>query len=93
MYPIFMRLNLAIRLSDRVVISIPSRTMVPSVGRSRPAISPSRVDFPLPDGPITATICFGGIDRATSSSIVTRRPPAVSRMERCRMAIIDLAPQ
>ena len=33
----------------------PSTLMVPVVGASRPAISPSSVDLPLPDGPVIAT--------------------------------------
>src|SRR5206468_9320567 len=44
-------------------MSTPSIVMRPEVGASRPAISPSSVDFPLPDGPTIAT----NSPRATSS--------------------------
>ena len=37
----------------------PATVIVPLVGRSRPAIRFSSVDFPLPDGPITATASPG----------------------------------
>ena len=37
------------------VISSSSTMMRPDVGASRPAISPSKVDLPLPDAPVTAT--------------------------------------
>jgi len=41
---------------------------VPLVGRSRPAIMFSSVDFPLPEGPITATASPGAICRLTPST-------------------------
>jgi hypothetical protein len=47
--------------SDNVVMSTLSIRMVPVVGLSRPARSPSNVDLPLPDGPTTATNWPDGI--------------------------------
>src|SRR6266545_554091 len=54
--------------------------MEPVVGLSSPAIKPSSVDLPLPDGPTIATICFVEMSRDTSSKMVTARPPAVRRI-------------
>src|SRR5690242_14139967 len=76
------------RLSDRAVIKVPSNSMDPAVGQSSPAIKPNKVDFPLPEGPTTATFCFAGISSVTSSRIVTGRPPALRRIERCLIEII-----
>jgi hypothetical protein len=36
-------------------MSVPSIRIDPVLGASRPASSPSSVDFPLPDGPTIAT--------------------------------------
>src|SRR5207245_1305599 len=44
--------------------------MEPAVGRSSPAMSPSSVDFPLPDGPVTARPA-----RPSSSRDSNGRPP------------------
>jgi hypothetical protein len=41
--------------SSRRVMSTPSSRICPSDGASRPAIRPSSVDFPLPEGPVIAT--------------------------------------
>ena len=46
--------NLASPLSLRLSIRRPATVTVPSVGRSSPAMRLSRVDFPLPEGPMTA---------------------------------------
>src|SRR5207249_10682329 len=62
--------------------------MDPAVGLSNPAIKPSSVDFPLPDGPVIATICFSGTSTVTSSRIVTECPPALRRIVRFRTAIM-----
>src|SRR5436309_4472250 len=64
------------------VISTPSKRMDPAVGLSRPAIKPSNVDLPLPDGPTMATICFSGTSRVISSRIVIIWPPAMRRIVR-----------
>ena len=42
-------------------MSTPSMTIAPVVGASSPAISPSSVDLPLPDGPVIATDAPPGI--------------------------------
>jgi len=47
------------RVLPRAVMSVPSITMRPEVGASSPAIRPSSVDLPLPDGPTTATVSHG----------------------------------
>src|SRR5438093_7721274 len=64
------------------VISTPSKRMDPAVGLSRPAIKPSNVDLPLPDGPTMATIWFSGTSMVISSRIVTIWPPAMRRIVR-----------
>ncbi len=59
----------------------PATSMRPAVGWSSPAISPSRVDLPLPDGPAMATNCPAGTSSDTSVSTSTARPPLVRRMD------------
>ena len=53
--PIFSPRSLASASSSSRVMSTPSMSTEPDVGASRPAISPSSVDLPLPDGPTIAT--------------------------------------
>ena len=53
--PIFSPRSLASASSSSRVMSTPSMITEPEVGASRPAISPSSVDLPLPDGPTMAT--------------------------------------
>src|SRR5262249_29448862 len=72
------------------VISTPATMIRPAVGRSRPAMSPSSVDLPLPDGPATARNCPGGTSRETSASTSTAAPPLVRRIESPRMLIMTL---
>ena len=42
-------------------MSTPSISTEPEVGASRPAMSPSSVDLPLPDGPTIAMNCPRGM--------------------------------
>src|SRR5262249_29904418 len=49
-----------------------------------PAMSPSSVDLPLPDGPVTATTCPAATSRVTPSRTVSGRPPLGSRITRSR---------
>jgi hypothetical protein len=51
-----------------VVASRPSISTLPVSGRSRPAMTRSRVDLPLPDGPSRAVSEPLGISTDTSSS-------------------------
>ena len=51
--PIFSLRIRAIARSPSRVTSVPSTTMRPEVGESRPARIPSRVDFPDPETPVT----------------------------------------
>src|SRR6266566_7830094 len=70
------------------VISTPRTVMSPAVGRSRPAMRPSRVDFPLPEGPAMATNCRAGTSSVMSVSTSTGRPPLSRRMESPRTVIM-----
>ena len=60
--------NRASALSPRVSIRRPATVTVPVVGRSRPATRLSSVDFPLPDGPMTATTSPAATLMLTSAS-------------------------
>src|SRR5258706_3596333 len=62
--------------------------MEPALGVSSPAMSPSSVDLPLPEGPVTATTSPAATSRLTPSRIVTGRPPLSSRITRSRTRII-----
>src|SRR5579863_9985825 len=68
MIPTWRARNLASALSPRVSIRRPATVTVPSVGRSRPAMRLSRVDLPLPDGPMTATTSPAATLMLTSAS-------------------------
>ena len=61
------------RCAGRRSIESPSNVMVPEVGRSRPAIAFSRVLFPAPLGPTTATISPSSISNVIPSTAGT--PP------------------
>ena len=52
----------------------PATMTVPPVGRSRPATRLSRVDLPLPDGPITATDSPAASSRLTWSTAAGPSP-------------------
>ena len=66
--PICCRRNRASPVSLSRSIRCPATVTVPLLGRSRPAMRLSRVDLPLPDGPITATASPGAMSRRTSVS-------------------------
>src|SRR5438046_642777 len=53
---------------------MPSTTMWPAVARSRPATRLSRVDFPLPDAPITAVNSPPSMCRVTPSRATVLAP-------------------
>src|SRR5699024_1786566 len=50
------------------------RWTLPEVGRSSPAMTCMRVDFPEPDGPITAVSLAGAMSRLTRLRAVTAAP-------------------
>src|SRR5262245_18676471 len=80
--------------SSRSPSSWPATTTVPESGRSRPAITISRVDFPDPDGPTMPTASPRPILRPMSLRICTRAAPrpsdrltpasAIAGVARCR---------
>jgi len=72
--PTWRRRNRASPASLTRSIRSPATVTVPLVGRSRPAIMFSNVDFPLPDGPITATDSPGGICMRTPSTAGAASP-------------------
>ncbi len=57
------------------VTALPSSTMVPVVGVSRPATMRRRVDFPQPDGPRMVTKSLSPIVRLVGCNAVTGCPP------------------
>src|SRR3989338_6639669 len=70
------------------VSSTPPTVMRPAVGRSRPAMRPRSVDFPLPEGPAMARNCRAATSREMSLSTFTGLPPLDSRMERPAILIM-----
>src|SRR5215831_1049322 len=82
------RRNRARSSSSRPVRSTSLAPMRPVVGRSRPAMRPSKVDLPLPEGPAMAANWRAGISRLTSVRTSTGRPPLSRRMPRLRTLII-----
>src|SRR4029450_5686705 len=70
------------------VTSAPATRMRPVEGRSSPAMRPSRVDFPLPDGPAMATNWRAGMSSVTSASTLMERSPLAKRMPTPVIAIM-----
>jgi hypothetical protein len=79
--------------SVNVVMSMPSSTIVPDVGASRPAIRPSSVDLPLPDAPVTATVRPCAIVIETGWRIVSGPAPLVTVRETPMSSIIRVVGQ
>ena len=50
-------------LVERGDVDAVDQRCCPVVGASRPAIRPSSVDLPLPDGPVIATDCPAAIEQ------------------------------
>ena len=48
--------------------SVPATVIRPSVGTKVPAIKPSKVDFPLPEGPTSSTRSPGASANASTAS-------------------------
>ena len=69
-------------------MSTPATSIRPAVGWSSPAMSPSRVDLPLPEGPAMARNWPAGTSRETSVSTFTSRPPLARRIESARTLIM-----
>ena len=72
--PMWRRRSLVRSLSPSVVTSVPSIATVPEVGLSSPARMCMSVDFPEPEGPITAV----SLPLAMSSEIPRSASTAVS---------------
>ena len=66
--------------------------MRPVDGESRPAIRPSIVDLPLPDGPVIATDWPRAIVRVVGFRIVSSPAPLVTVRETSTSAIIYCPP-
>lgn len=64
--------------------------MVPDDGSSSPAISPSIVDLPLPDAPVTATNSPSRMSKDTRSNIVSSESPERTVFETSESEIIRL---
>src|SRR5258708_17109643 len=63
--------------------SLPAKSTRPLSGRSIPVSMLSRVDFPLPDGPLIVKRLPAGTRKVTSSKIVVLRARVVITRERC----------
>ncbi len=73
--PIFAPRKVASASSSIAVIAAPSMHISPAVGASSPAMSPSSVDLPLPEGPTMETNCPSGIVRSSECKIVKVSAP------------------
>ena len=69
-------------------MSVPSSRIRPLLGASSPAINPSSVDFPLPDGPVIATVRPLAIWKDVECRMVSGDPPLVTVLETSRSSII-----
>jgi hypothetical protein len=66
--PTWLRRNRATAVSLSLSTRSPPTRISPVVGRSMPAMRFSRVDLPLPDGPMIATASPGATVRLTSDT-------------------------
>src|SRR6187431_3361670 len=82
--PMCSRRSFVRALSPRVVISWPASCTPPDVGLSRPARMCISVDFPEPDGPITAVALPGAMSTETPRSASTAVSPSPYRRVRSR---------
>ena len=67
--------NRASASSPRLVMAVPSMRISPVVGASSPAINPSSVLLPLPDGPTMARLRPAGMVRSRGWRMVSGDPP------------------
>src|SRR5262249_52902748 len=84
---IFSPRSRANRSSSSLVMSTPSIDTDPVVGASRPAINPSSVDLPLPDGPTIATKCPRGMSSVSGCRMVSGLSPLTTVFETSRRLI------
>src|SRR4051794_34726048 len=77
------------RLSSSFVMSTPSTSTEPPVGRSRPARMCMRVDFPDPDGPMIAAKRPCGKSTETPRRASTAASPSPKRRWRSRALTIE----
>src|SRR5256885_2399630 len=89
MKPILSRRTRVRPSSDNAASAAPSTRTTPAVGRSRPPIRLSKVDFPEPDGPMIETSSPLGMLTVISSSAVTCRLPANCLVTRSRSITTD----
>ena len=64
---------------------------LPDDGRSSPASSASSVDLPLPDGPMMAANCPGGMAKLTSFSTVIVFDAERNRRVRPRVSMVGIS--
>ena len=74
--------------SPRPDISTPSMVISPVVGASSPAMRPSKVDFPLPDGPTIETYCPEPTVRSSGCTMVSGALPLTTVLETLRSSIM-----
>ena len=86
--PIFSPRSRASRSSSSAVMSVPSMRIWPLDGESSPAISPSSVDLPLPDGPMIARHCPAGTVIVSGCRMVSGWPPLETVLLTPRSSII-----
>src|SRR5271165_1546201 len=75
--------------SSRALKGVPLTTTSPLSGRSRPAITISKVDLPEPDGPIRPIASPGATRRLMSFRIWTRAAPAPSERLTFEMEMVS----
>src|SRR6186997_867008 len=75
--------------SSRALNAVPLTTTSPLSGRSSPAITISRVDFPEPEGPIRPIASPGATRRLISLRMWTRAAPVPSERLTFEMAMVS----
>src|SRR3954447_18680967 len=75
--------------SSRALKRVPLTTTSPLSGRSSPAITISKVDFPEPEGPISPIASPGATRRLTSFRIWTRAAPVPSERLTFEMEMVS----
>src|SRR5258707_1874791 len=89
MNPILAPRSSASASSLMLLIDCPSMRISPAVGASSPAISPSKVDLPLPEGPMTVMNWPSGIVRSSECRIVSISAPEGTTLETLYNSIMN----
>ena len=93
MNPIVSWRSAAYWLSVSVAVSLPAILTLPLVGRSRPPMMLSRVDFPLPLGPIRQTNSPGMTVSSAAMSALTTSSPSLCSFQTSAISMTGVCPR